>query len=398
MTVALSGIAQRGFDTAEFARRCASAQAVMATQNLGAVLLASEAEIRYFTGFMTQFWQSPTRPWFVVLPATGAPVAVIPTIGVPLMRACYVSDVRSWASPAASDDGISLLLDTLRQHLGHKGRLGVLMGRETALRLPLGDIFVLTTALDDVEMCDVTKQMQQIRMIKSVAEIDKLRHVCATVSDVFDSVPDWVAAGMSLSELFRQFKIKALQAGVDDVSYLVGSAGQGGYRDIIAPPTDRPLQHGDIFMLDTGCVWDGYFSDFDRNFAVGDASDAAHQAHHQLYDATEAALAIVRPGIRAKDLYAAMDAVLRPGVAVGEEASGGDDVGRYGHGLGIQLTEPPSHTHWDETVIEAGMALTLEPSIVYGDGYLMAAEENILVTATGVELLSRRWGRDLRII
>ena len=398
MTVALSGIAQRGFDTAEFARRCASAQAVMATQNLGAVLLASEAEIRYFTGFMTQFWQSPTRPWFVVLPATGAPVAVIPTIGVPLMRACYVSDVRSWASPAASDDGISLLLDTLRQHLGHKGRLGVLMGRETALRLPLGDIFVLTAALDDVEMCDVTKQMQQIRMIKSVAEIDKLRHVCATVSDVFDSVPDWVAAGMSLSELFRQFKIKALQAGVDDVSYLVGSAGQGGYRDIIAPPTDRPLQHGDIFMLDTGCVWDGYFSDFDRNFAVGDASDAAHQAHHQLYDATEAALAIVRPGIRAKDLYAAMDAVLRPGVAVGDEASGGDDVGRYGHGLGIQLTEPPSHTHWDETVIEAGMALTLEPSIVYGDGYLMAAEENILVTATGVELLSRRWGRDLRII
>ena len=370
----------------------------MATQNLGAVLLASEAEIRYFTGFMTQFWQSPTRPWFVVLPATGAPVAVIPTIGVPLMRACYVSDVRSWASPAASDDGISLLLDTLRQHLGHKGRLGVLMGRETALRLPLGDIFLLTTALDDVEMCDVTKQMQQIRMIKSVAEIDKLRHVCATVSDVFDSVPDWVAAGMPLSELFRQFKIKALQAGVDDVSYLVGSAGQGGYRDIIAPPTDRPLQHGDIFMLDTGCVWDGYFSDFDRNFAVGDASDAAHQAHHQLYDATEAALAIVRPGIRAKDLYAAMDAVLRPGVAVGDEASGGDDVGRYGHGLGIQLTEPPSHTHWDETVIEAGMALTLEPSIVYGDGYLMAAEENILVTATGAELLSRRWGRDLRII
>ena len=398
MTVALSGIAQRGFDTAEFARRCASAQAVMATQNLGAVLLASEAEIRYFTGFMTQFWQSPTRPWFVILPATGAPVAVIPTIGVPLMRACYVSDVRSWASPAASDDGISLLLDTLRQHLGHKGRLGVLMGRETALRLPLGDIFVLTAALDDVEMCDVTKQMQQIRMIKSVAEIDKLRHVCATVSDVFDSVTDWVAAGMPLSELFRQFKIKALQAGVDDVSYLVGSAGQGGYRDIIAPPTDRPLQHGDIFMLDTGCVWDGYFSDFDRNFAVGDASDAAHQAHHQLYDATEAALAIVRPGIRAKDLYAAMDAVLRPGVALGDEASGGDDVGRYGHGLGIQLTEPPSHTHWDETVIEAGMVLTLEPSIVYGDGYLMAAEENILVTATGVELLSRRWGRDLRVI
>ena len=400
MTALLSGAVQRGFDTAEFARRCAAAQAVMARQNLGAVLLASEAEIRYFTGFMTQFWQSPTRPWFVVLPATGAPVAVIPTIGVPLMRACYVSDVRSWASPAASDDGTSLLLDTLRAYLGHKGRLGVLMGRETALRMPLGDIFALTAALSDVEMIDVTEDVQQIRMIKSSAEIDKLRHICTVVSDVFDTVPDWVAAEMPLSEVFRQFKIKALHTGVDDVSYLVGSAGQGGYRDIIAPPTDRPLRHCDIFMLDTGCVWDGYFSDFDRNFAVSSASDAAQGAHHRLYDATEAALSITRPGIKAKDLYAAMDAVLRPGAAGpgGGGDVGGDDVGRYGHGLGMQLTEPPSHTHWDETVIQAGMALTLEPSIIYGDGYLMVAEENILVTDTGVELLSRRCGRDLQII
>jgi Xaa-Pro aminopeptidase len=44
------------------------------------------------------------------------------------------------------------------------------------------------------------------------------------------------------------------------------------------------------------------------------------------------------------------------------------------------------------------MALTLEPSVIYGDGFLMAAEENILVTETGAELLSRRCGRDLRIV
>ena len=96
MTVALSGIAQRGFDTAEFARRCASAQAVMATLNLGAVLLASEAEIIYFTGFMTQFWQSPTRPWFVVLPATGAPVAVIPTSGSAAASTVPLNWMLSW--------------------------------------------------------------------------------------------------------------------------------------------------------------------------------------------------------------------------------------------------------------------------------------------------------------
>ena len=57
----------RGFDDAEFAARCTHLQAAMAQADVGAVLLTSEAEIRYFTGFMTQFWQSPTRPWFVVI-------------------------------------------------------------------------------------------------------------------------------------------------------------------------------------------------------------------------------------------------------------------------------------------------------------------------------------------
>ncbi len=395
MTFTPSADLRRGFDTAEFVRRSKAVQAVMAAQRLDVILLASEADICYFTGFMTQFWQSPTRPWFVMIPATGAPIAIIPTIGVQLMQSCHVSEVRSWSSPAANDDGISLLLQTLGEHLGDRGRLGVMMGRETAVRLPLGDILILKSALDGVEIVDVTVTIQQIRMLKSPAEIAKLRHICGCVNEVFDGLPAWATVGLPLSEVFRQFKINALQLGVDDVSYLVGAAGKNGYQDIIAPPTDRRLQTGDVFMLDTGCVWDGYFSDFDRNFAVGSASDEAQTAHHALYDATEAALALVRPGIRACDLFVAMATVLRPATEFG---AAGDDVGRYGHGLGIQLTEPPSLTVWDKTEIQAGMALTLEPSMGYGDGYVMVAEENILVTDTGFELLSRRCGRDLEVV
>ncbi|MGB1900947.1 MAG: aminopeptidase P family N-terminal domain-containing protein, partial [Candidatus Puniceispirillaceae bacterium] len=79
-------VPHRGFEVAEFTNRCAKAQLAMATDDIGALLLTSEADIRYFTGFMTQFWQSPTRPWFVLIPASGKPVAIIPSIGVPLMR------------------------------------------------------------------------------------------------------------------------------------------------------------------------------------------------------------------------------------------------------------------------------------------------------------------------
>ena len=69
----------------------------MARRGVDAMLFASEPEIRYFTGFMTPFWQSPTRPWFLVLPLMGRPVAIIHTIGVPLMSECYVGKVVSWA-------------------------------------------------------------------------------------------------------------------------------------------------------------------------------------------------------------------------------------------------------------------------------------------------------------
>ena len=88
-----------------------------------------------------------------------------------------------------------------------------------------------------------------------------------------------------------------------------------------------------------------------------------------------------------------MDDILRP-----DQKAGGDDVGRYGHGLGIQLTETPSHTAWDTTKITAGMALTIEPSISYGDGFMMVAEENLLVHDNRIELLTTRAPRDLPAI
>ena len=383
----------RGFDDAEFAARCALVQAAMAQADVGALLLTSEAEIRYFTGFMTQFWQSPTRPWFVVIPSSGKPVAIIPSIGIPLMRRCYTENIISWASPAAHDDGITLVADVIQQHVTKGGRLGMLMGRETAVRMPLADLFCLQKELGEINWHDMTAEIQLIRMVKSPAEQAKLRHICGIVSDVFVHVPDWLQPCMPFDSCFRHFKIDALERGVDDVSYLVGGVGAGGYDDIIAPPVSKAIVTGDVLMFDTGCVWDGYFSDFDRNFSIGRASAEAQDAHKKLFDATEAALSILRPGVTAADLFSAMDEILRP-----DKSAGGDDVGRYGHGLGIQLTEAPSHTAWDTTKIAAGMALTIEPSISYGNGFMMVAEENLLVHDDHVELLTTRAPRELPAI
>ena len=75
----------RGFPVSEFEARLSRAQAAMAKTGLDGLFLTTETEIRYFTGFLTRFWLSPTRPWFLVVPAAGAPVAVIPSIGQAVM-------------------------------------------------------------------------------------------------------------------------------------------------------------------------------------------------------------------------------------------------------------------------------------------------------------------------
>ena len=73
------------FDKAEYEARLGNIQYLMKKEKLPAILLTTEAEILYFTGFRTHFWQSPTRPWFLVIPQIGMPIAIIPEIGFDLM-------------------------------------------------------------------------------------------------------------------------------------------------------------------------------------------------------------------------------------------------------------------------------------------------------------------------
>ncbi len=383
---------KKGFDEAEFAARTARAQALMAAENLAGMLLTTEAEIRYFTGFHTLFWQSPTRPWFLFVPAQGKPIAVIPEIGAALMRQTWIDDIRTWPAPRPSDDGLTLLTELLAPLAQTKQRVGLMKGHETLLRMPLGDFEWLKSRLQGLKFTDATGIIRALRMVKSSAEIEKLAHVCAIGSRTFAQMPELACAQTPFDEVFRAFRREALLQGADDVPYLVGGADQGGYYDVISPPSDRPLQNGDIVMLDTGVSWDGYFCDFDRNFAIGRADETSRRAYDVLWRSTQAGLEAARPGLKCCELFAIMKSV----IAEMDTASG--DVGRMGHGLGMQLTEWPSLAAFDETEIAEDMVLTLEPSLSYGDGCIMVHEENIVIRSNGAELLSLRAAPELPII
>lgn len=383
---------ERGFPGAEFEARTARAQSLMAEQGLAGLLLMTEPDVRYFTGFHTLFWQSPTRPWFLFVPESGKPIAIIPQIGAALMRRSWLDDIRTWSAPAPADDGISLLSDLLSPLASSGATMGVMKGHETQLRMPLGDWERLTNGLPGLRIADATGLMQGLRMVKSRAEIEKLAHICAIGSATFARVPEIVSEGMPLDDVFRAFRSEALAQGADDAPYVVGGAEQGGYADVISPPSHRPLQRGDVLMIDTGCTWDGYFCDFDRNWAIGRAGDLARRAYDTLWRATEAGIAAARPGATSRDLFQAMSSV------IAEMDDSGADIGRLGHGLGMQLTEQPSHAAFDTTELTENMVLTLEPSLTYGDGLMMVHEENIVVTPRGGRLLTTRATLDLPVI
>ena len=364
------------FPHAEYEARLEAANRAMQANNLDAILLASEAEIRYFTGFRTQFWQSPTRPWFVILRRDQTPLAIIPEIGAELMARSDIAEIEAWPAPRPHNDGLSMLKD----RLSNCQRLGVLMGHETAFRMPLNDLFELRAALP-AEWIDATDIIRKLRMVKSEREVAYIRQICGIASDGFAHVPEITNTGQSLSSVFREFKRMLLELGADDVPYLVGGVDHPSYDDVISPPDDRPLSDGQILMLDTGATLNGYFCDFDRNYAVGTPTASAQRAYAKLYDATDAAMEMARPGVRACDLFAAMAKSMD---------TQNSDVGRFGHGLGMQLTEWPSLAAWDETIIRENMVLTLEPSIDVDGGGIMVTEENILITDGAPILLSTR--------
>lgn len=381
----------RGFEKSEHERRVHALQSGMDEAGIDALLLSSEADVRYVTGFLTRFWESPTRPWFIVLPAEGLPVAVIPSIGRDLMSATWIEDIRCWTSPNPRDDGVSLLAATLADTVPIQGVIGLPMGPETHLRMPQADFEKLRSVTAPRKFSDATALVRHVREVKSEAEIQKIRRICTIAGKAFEAMPVIAARGAPLDRVFRDFQIACLKEGADYVSYLAGGAGQEGYRDVISPPDSHQLAAGDILMLDTGAVLDGYFCDFDRNFAIGKPTETAKRAYDVLYAATEAGYAAIKPGALASDIWHAMNDIILA-------SDFGTLEGRSGHGLGMELTEWPSLMAKDHTVLREGMVLTLEPGLQIAPGSIMVHEENITVRRTGAEMLSPRAPSELPVL
>jgi len=388
----LSSIPLRGFSQLEFEQRAQKARRIMNEEKLDAILLTTEPNVRYFSGFLTQFWQSPTRPWFLIVPREGELIAVIPEIGRAGMESTWVNEIRTWASPCPEDDGITLLAQTLSEVTIRFGRIGMTLGQESLLRMPLNNFKQMTEKISPTEIVDIALHLHGLKKIKSEAEILKIEHICQITSRAFENLPSQIRIGETERQICLKLRQDILKRGGDNSPYLIAGSGSGGYDNIIMGPSESVLENGHVLIIDTGSTFDGYFCDFDRNFAFGKLSDETRRAYDTVYRATDVGIETARPGKTTTDVWKAMWSVLERGGALG------NSVGRMGHGLGMELTEWPSVMPGDETLLEPGMVLTIEPGMSFAPGKEMVHEENILITEERARILTRRAPAEMPII
>ena len=376
------------FGLDEYQQRVVKARDLMAQSGFSALLITGEANFRYFTGLNIQSWISPTRPMFFLLPISHDPIAVIPSgVEVSMRRTSWVKDIRTWVAPNPADDGVSLLSEAIRETC-RSGKIGAEFGPETQLRMPILDFYRLQQMVTPIGFSDGGWICRKLRMVKSPGEIERVSRIADIVSAGFEGLPSTMSIGMTERDACLALQLDVLCRGADKFPYMVAASGPGGYETINTNPSDHPLLSGDVLLIDTGCTLDGYYCDFDRNYAFGTLDEGARRANELVWQATEAGIAAARPGVRLCDVWQAMAKTL------GSDAVAGANVGRMGHGVGLQLTEPPSVHPKDETEIEVGMILTVEPGIRYADASgrrrVMVHEENLVVTETGARLLTRR--------
>ena len=382
----------KGFEIVEYKERVAKALRLMEKNNLEMLLITSPHNFRYFSGLDSYFWESPTRPWFLLLSLHNDPIAIVPSIGETSLKNTWIKDIKTWQSPNPDDEGISTLKDVILSIKKDQCSIGCEMGKESYLRMSINDFNKLNHNLSKHNFVDASLLIWELRMIKSKSEVSKIRKIISIASKAFDELPNYINIGQSEIEISNIMKKNMIDYGADHTLYMSCASGQGGYSQIICDPTEKKLVEGDILIIDTGTTYDGYFCDFNRNFAFGNLNCSAKKAYEILWEASEKAMQKIKPGNTCADISNAMTKVLN------KHNSVLNNIGRMGHGLGLQVTEPPSIMSNDKTLLRENMIITIEPCLEYAPNILQVHEENILITNNGFEILTTRTPKNIPII
>jgi Xaa-Pro aminopeptidase len=359
-------------------------------RSLDALIVSSEASFTYLTGYATPSWANRSRPMALVVRRDGLAYAIVSSAeaarlqedAVAVEPVAYLEPTYQLQDREAGLHFAYVVGEAVGRCLGKRagGRVGVETGPPAIPTVPTQIVTSICNSRG-LEPVDLTDLLSRLRQRKSELDIQRIRDAAQTLGRAYHAVASLVGAGMTEREIGRAVTIAAADAGADRVGYLVVVA--DAFRPLLGAPGPNVWRRGALLHIDVGLVLRGYWADFCREFVCAPPDEAQRLACRQIADAVRAGTSAARPGVPANEVARAIANQL-PGSALGS-------MGRFGHGVGLEIAEPPSLHPADTTELEPGMTLCIEPTAWFeGAGHLVG-EQMIVVTDHGAELLSPKF-------
>ncbi|MCL5075214.1 MAG: Xaa-Pro peptidase family protein [Chloroflexi bacterium] len=379
------------FPLEEIQARIQRLQQSMENAELAGTVITAESNFYYFSGYRTHTpWSTFARAVWLFVPAKGSAVLLVHRFVEPEAQArSAVTDVRCYDSLTGTP--LDQVVEIIAELGMDRGRIGWELGYEQRLGVAPQEFEGLRRMLPLARFEDASALIWSLRMIKSVAEIACLRQACQATDWALSHIFAEIREGMTEKEISRRASALMLGAGAEAPGFVIIVSGEGNYERISGIATNRRIERGDMVWLDLSAVVGGYWTDYCRAGVVGGPTDEQRKLQAIVHEVTMKAVAKIAPGVPVAEIAREC--------ARGMQEYGFDpsfDCGRMGHGIGLNSTEPPHVATYDNTILQPGMTITVEPGIVNERG-VFDIEENVAVTERGYEILSKA-SRELHTI
>lgn len=366
------------FEKKHFEDRLGKIRTAMRQENLDGLLVYSwkRGQVRYVTGY---------HPNYVANVA----VAIIPVSAPPAMWIRFGFDLerargQSWIEDIfASGNMNSLALDTataIRDRICNNGKIGLVTGDGMMEEMPRTFFHTIKDELPNNDFTEAEHILQEVREIKSKTEFEALRHSAAVADIGFQTAFESLEPGCNEFDLVGTLEGTIRKHGCGDHLVVISSR---GISDLIRPPQDRTLQAGDNVILEAAVEKNGYWVQAAQTFFVGDIKENQADIYQATYQAYRAGVSAAKPGNTCSDIANAAKTSLG-------EAGYGDYIEQdYGHGIGLDLPEPPRIELDNHTLIKPGMVLVIHPALrIPGVGGAFIGG-TVLISETGAEMLHK---------
>ncbi len=220
----------------------------------------------------------------------------------------------------------------------------------------------------------------KIRMVKTTEEIARLRKAVSVTEAAMKATFSVLKEGIMEKDLGVVFNKSVIEQGASPSFAVIAFGAHSAYPN--AAITERKLRKGDVIRYDVGCTYDGYHSDMSRTAIFGTPSQKTKDYYSAILEGEEALINELRPGRRPGELFKiAVEATRRSGIS-------NYSRNHVGHGIGIEIYDPPILKPGSKTIIEEGMVFCVETPF-YEIGWMgLQIEDEVIVTAGGVEYLT----------